>query len=43
MYIVKTKALISFSVTAKLICTFVFAHAKCLFSHEPAYFVLIQT
>ena len=28
----KTKALISFAVTAKLICTFVFAYADCLFS-----------
>ena len=27
----KTKALISFAVTAKLICAFVFAYAKCWF------------
>ena len=27
--VAKTKALISFAVTAKLICTFVFAYAKC--------------
>ena len=30
--VAKTKALISFAVTAKLICIFVFAYAKCLFS-----------
>ena len=38
MYIAKTKALISFAVTAKLICVFVFAYAKCLFSHDKAHF-----
>ena len=32
----KTKALISFEVTAKLICVFVFAYAKHWFSHDPA-------
>ena len=32
----KTKALISFAVTAKLICAFVFAYADCWFSHEAA-------
>ena len=31
----ETKALISFAVTAKLICVFVFAYAKCWFSHDP--------
>ena len=31
--VVKTKALISFAVTAKLICAFVFANADCWFSH----------
>ena len=31
------KALISFAVTAKLICTFVFAYADCWFSHEAAH------
>ena len=36
MYIAKTKALISFAVTAKLICVFVFAYAKCWFSHDAA-------
>ena len=30
----KTKALISFAVTAKLICAFVYAYGKCLFSHD---------
>ena len=33
----KTKALISFAVTAKLVCVFVFAYAKCRFSHEAAH------
>ena len=32
----KTKALISFAVTAKLICAFVFAYAKIRFSHVAA-------
>ena len=32
----KTKALISFAVTAKLIWAFVFAYADCWFSHEAA-------
>ena len=31
--VAKTKALISFAVTAKLICSFVFAEAKFQFSH----------
>ena len=34
---VKTKELISFAVTAKLICLFVFAYAKSLFSHNEAH------
>ena len=34
--VAKTKALISFAVTAKLICAFVFAKADCWFSHEAA-------
>ena len=34
--IAKTKALISFAVTAKLICVFVFAYAKSRFSHNAA-------
>ena len=32
----KTKALISFAVTAKLFCVFVFAYAKSRFSHDEA-------
>ena len=32
-----TKALISFAVTAKLICGFVFAYADCWFSHAGAH------
>ena len=35
----KTKALISFAVTAKLICVFVFAYAKIRFSHNEAHMV----
>ena len=34
--VAKTKALISFAVTAKLICVFVFTYADCWFSHEAA-------
>ena len=33
----KTKALISFAVTVQLICVFVFAYAKCRFSHNEAH------
>ena len=36
MYVAKTKALISFAVTAKLICVFVSAYAKSQFSHDVA-------
>ena len=36
MSVAKTKALISFAVTAKLICVFVFAYAKNRFSHNEA-------
>ena len=32
--VAKTKALISFAVTAKLICVFVFAYVKSRFSHD---------
>ena len=35
--IAKTKALISFAVTAKLIGVFVFAYAKSRFSHDAAH------
>ena len=37
--VAKTKALISFAVTAKLICVFVFAYAKSWFSHDAAHIV----
>ena len=38
----KTKALIiSFAVTSKLICAFVFAYAKCWFSHYVAIWPII--
>ena len=37
--VAKTKALISFAVTAKLICVFVFAYAKIRFSHVAAHFI----
>ena len=36
MFEAKTKALISFTVTAKLICVFVFAYAKRWFSYDAA-------
>ena len=39
VYVAKTKALISFAVTAKLICVFVFAYAKIRFSHNEAHIV----
>ena len=38
--IAKTKALISFAVTAKLICVFVFAYAKNWFSHNEAHIII---
>ena len=34
----KTKALVSFAVTAKLICACVYAYANCWFSHAKAQF-----
>ena len=37
----KTKVLISFAVTAKLICVFVFAYAKIRFSHDAAHISVI--
>ena len=40
MRVVKTKALISFAVTAKLICAFVFAYADCWFSHVADHLLL---
>ena len=39
--VAKTKALISFAVTAKLICVFGFAYADCWFSHAKAHIVSI--
>ena len=35
--VAKTKALISFAVTAKLICVFVFAYVKSRFSQDAAH------
>ena len=35
--VAKTKALISFAVTSKLICVFVFAYAKNRVSHDAAH------
>ena len=43
IHIAKTKALISFAVTAKLICAFVFAYADCWFSHAMAQLTLENT
>ena len=37
-----TKVLISFAVTAKLICVFVFAYAKRLFSHYAAQLPVVR-
>ena len=36
IHVAKTKALIRFAVTAKLICVFVLAYAKSQFSHDAA-------
>ena len=41
MRVAKTKALISFAVTARLICDFVFVYANCLFSHAKSHFSLV--
>ena len=41
-YVAKTKALISFAVTAKLICVFVFAYANCWFSHDAAQMIYMD-
>ena len=40
--VAKTKALISFAVTAKLIYVFVFAYAKSRLSHDAAHYDLFQ-
>ena len=37
IHVTKTKALISFAVTAKLICVFVFSYAECCFSYAAAH------
>ena len=42
MRVAKTKALISFAVTAKLICAFVFAYAKSRFSHDAAHILVVS-
>ena len=39
--VAKTKALISFAVTAKLTCVFVFAYANSQFSHIEAHIIAI--
>ena len=39
IYVAKTKVLISFAVTTKLICTFVFALTKIWFSHDTAHII----
>ena len=36
MYVAKTKALISYTVTDQLICAFVFAYTKTRFSRDAA-------
>ena len=41
MLVAKTKVLISFTVTAKLICVFVFAYAKSQFSHDEAHMLWV--
>ena len=40
--VAKTKTLISFAVTAKLICVFVFANAKIRFSHVAAHLISVS-
>ena len=42
MYEAKTKAPISFAVTAKLICVSVYAYAKRWFSHDADQIILDQ-
>ena len=39
MCVAKTKALISFAVTSKLIFVFVIAYAKSWFSHDAAHII----
>ena len=38
--VARTKPLISFAVTAQLICAFVFAYANCWFPHDAAHLFL---
>ena len=40
IHVAKTQALISFPVTAKLICVFVFTYADCWFSHVVAHQIM---
>ena len=40
--VAKTKALISFAVTAKLICVFVIAYTKIRFSHDAAHLMIVK-
>ena len=42
MHVVKAKVLISFAVTAKLICVFVFAYTKNWFSYDEAHIMPVQ-
>ena len=42
MRVAKTKALISFAVTAKLICIFVFAYADCWFSDAATHLIILE-
>ena len=37
IHVAKTKALICFAVSAKLICAFGFAYAECWFSHDAVH------
>ena len=43
MRVAKTKTRISFAVTAKLICVFVFAYAKSRSSHTEAHLSTLMT
>ena len=43
MGVAKTKALISFAVTVKLICVFVFAFAKSRLTHDAAHLSQMST
>ena len=42
MLVAKTKALMSFAVTTKLICAFVFAYAKSQISHDAAHILFFR-